>query len=418
MALATQCPHCQTIFRVAHDQLKLRAGLVRCGACKEIFNGIENLLRSEDVPAVVPSPAAPDATSTAPTSRTIPSEEERWSDLPSTPAIATTAKSAESNPEDYFPAVFFDTPPVPSTNQITDPSVHTGSAAVPLFSQVLDPLDRMTLIHVSDDIDHLDPDHVMPAATDVTEGDLVENEAVVPLPISAGSSGSLMQRSAHETADELDQAIDYLQRKPWRGSKKTVSRKDIEGPRAPDNMDGDQYHADEPEFLARSRSAQQRRGTLRKLQIAAATLLTIAVVLQSLYLLHDQLAARLPASRPALEALCNVLGCRVGLPAQIDAVSIESNELIAVPSSKNNFSLNLLLRNRSSVPQRWPAIELTLLDGNDRPLVRRVFSPVEYLPTTMAVPAGFTQNSEQSTRIQFESAQQKAANYRVVLFYP
>jgi predicted Zn finger-like uncharacterized protein len=28
MALATRCPHCQTTFRVANDQLKLHAGLV------------------------------------------------------------------------------------------------------------------------------------------------------------------------------------------------------------------------------------------------------------------------------------------------------------------------------------------------------------------------------------------------------
>ena len=48
MALATQCPHCHTTFRVAHDQLKLRAGLVRCGACKQIFNGIEHLLRPDE----------------------------------------------------------------------------------------------------------------------------------------------------------------------------------------------------------------------------------------------------------------------------------------------------------------------------------------------------------------------------------
>ncbi|MDP5008274.1 MAG: DUF3426 domain-containing protein [Glaciimonas sp.] len=45
MALATQCPHCQTTFRVANDQLKLRAGLVRCGSCREVFNGIEHLVR-------------------------------------------------------------------------------------------------------------------------------------------------------------------------------------------------------------------------------------------------------------------------------------------------------------------------------------------------------------------------------------
>ncbi|MGZ8304601.1 MAG: zinc-ribbon domain-containing protein, partial [Telluria sp.] len=39
MALATRCPHCNTIFRVAADQLKLRGGIVRCGACKEVFDG-------------------------------------------------------------------------------------------------------------------------------------------------------------------------------------------------------------------------------------------------------------------------------------------------------------------------------------------------------------------------------------------
>src|SRR5690606_24379730 len=51
MALATQCPHCQTTFRVVQDQLKLRAGLVRCGRCKQIFNGIEHLLPPDGTPA-------------------------------------------------------------------------------------------------------------------------------------------------------------------------------------------------------------------------------------------------------------------------------------------------------------------------------------------------------------------------------
>ena len=44
MALATQCPHCLTIFRVASDQLKLRGGLVRCGSCRQVFNGNEFLV--------------------------------------------------------------------------------------------------------------------------------------------------------------------------------------------------------------------------------------------------------------------------------------------------------------------------------------------------------------------------------------
>lgn len=50
MALATQCPHCYTSFRVANDQLKLHAGMVRCGSCKLTFNGIEHLLAPGEAP--------------------------------------------------------------------------------------------------------------------------------------------------------------------------------------------------------------------------------------------------------------------------------------------------------------------------------------------------------------------------------
>jgi len=39
--LATRCPQCQTQFRVTMAQLELREGKVRCGACREIFNGID-----------------------------------------------------------------------------------------------------------------------------------------------------------------------------------------------------------------------------------------------------------------------------------------------------------------------------------------------------------------------------------------
>jgi len=62
MALATQCPHCYTSFRVANDQLKLHAGMVRCGACKQTFNGIEHLLApgttAKMPPAATPTPNA------------------------------------------------------------------------------------------------------------------------------------------------------------------------------------------------------------------------------------------------------------------------------------------------------------------------------------------------------------------------
>ena len=56
MALATQCPHCGTTFRVAADQLKLRGGIVRCGACQGVFDGSRALV---DLAAAPPVPAEP-----------------------------------------------------------------------------------------------------------------------------------------------------------------------------------------------------------------------------------------------------------------------------------------------------------------------------------------------------------------------
>jgi len=45
----TQCPHCQTCFRIAEAHLKAAKGQVRCGSCKEIFDATNHLY--EGVPS-------------------------------------------------------------------------------------------------------------------------------------------------------------------------------------------------------------------------------------------------------------------------------------------------------------------------------------------------------------------------------
>lgn len=48
--MKTRCPNCQTIFRVTPEQLKARAGKVRCGQCQHVFNALDSLLE-ETTPA-------------------------------------------------------------------------------------------------------------------------------------------------------------------------------------------------------------------------------------------------------------------------------------------------------------------------------------------------------------------------------
>jgi ribosomal protein L11 methyltransferase len=45
--MLTRCPTCSTAFRVTPEQLKARAGKVRCGHCSAVFNALETL---EDAP--------------------------------------------------------------------------------------------------------------------------------------------------------------------------------------------------------------------------------------------------------------------------------------------------------------------------------------------------------------------------------
>jgi predicted Zn finger-like uncharacterized protein len=46
--LATRCPNCQAVFRVIVDQLRLREGLVRCGACATVFDATADLAHMGD----------------------------------------------------------------------------------------------------------------------------------------------------------------------------------------------------------------------------------------------------------------------------------------------------------------------------------------------------------------------------------
>ena len=43
----TQCPNCNTRFRVNDVQLKVARGSVKCGKCKTIFNALANSINEE-----------------------------------------------------------------------------------------------------------------------------------------------------------------------------------------------------------------------------------------------------------------------------------------------------------------------------------------------------------------------------------
>ncbi|HBI70569.1 MAG TPA: hypothetical protein DDZ22_16675, partial [Massilia sp.] len=117
MALATQCPHCGTMFRVASDQLKLRGGIVRCGACQEIFDGSASLVDLDALPRAPAAPTPPPAVVEAPAALDVPA-------VPESPAEADVTATADTSSETETPAAVapeLKSEPEPATDTATDP---------------------------------------------------------------------------------------------------------------------------------------------------------------------------------------------------------------------------------------------------------------------------------------------------------
>ncbi|WP_293779441.1 DUF3426 domain-containing protein [uncultured Oxalicibacterium sp.] len=413
MALATQCPHCQTTFRVVHDQLKLRAGLVRCGYCKEIFNGIEHLLPPDDATAsagttgrekavhhqpYIPPPVKPAVATTA-ANRDVSSFLVREANKPYTTADTDTAPTqvaspAQDNNDEVPPAFTAAGSPSPASVMPTSrlsfsmpahferehPQALSGPVYAAHDEKPSDPLQRMTLM----DFDRKPAD---------TLDDLESDQATL-----------------EADAAKLDQAMDDLERKPWR---RPSDRQNDEDLAIDEGLD-----QEEPAFLRKERTHRQMNRVVRNTLIVACFVLSIAALLQSAYIFRNQLAGMFPVIKPGLTAICNVIGCRIALPTHINDVSIESSELQTQTGNTNAFVLTVLLRNQSSIAQEWPQLELTLNDANEKPVLRRVFAPAEYVRDQQQLRMGFPAMTERTVRVQFELNETRASGYRVYLFYP
>lgn len=145
----------------------------------------------------------------------------------------------------------------------------------------------------------------------------------------------------------------------------------------------------------------------------------LALASQIVYRYRAEVAAMLPAARAPLRSLCVSLGCSVPLPRRPELMSIESSELQADPRRDGLISLNAVIHNRAGFAQGYPALELTLTDEGDRPLLRRILRPHDYVDTRgNDLAQGIAPGSEATVRVYLDTNQSRATGYRLYLFYP
>ena len=344
VALATRCPDCGTIFRISTIQAAAKSGMVRCGACRHVFNSLDALVRVEDLE---PEPDTQNETSA------IMRDAGEVGDAPiaavGLPAATSDERSlASQNAQiEAHRAVFEDWPPT--------------------------------------------PDHG-------------PQERVVDSPADTAHQGA--DDGAHDGPHD-DSPIRIGTR-----------RLDLDWPQVEPAADP----AAEPTFM-RSAERPARSAAERAVIGILSSIAVFVLIAQAAYVWRDELAARWPVVKPALAAACVPLRCVVALPARLDAIKIVSSSLQNTPGNRDVYVATLLLRNYADVDVRLPAIEMTLTDTQERPLVRRVFRPGDYVTRESAARRGgedygVAADSELPVRIVFEAAGLRVAGFYFDRFYP
>jgi len=361
MMLATSCPYCHTTFRVVQDQLKICNGIVRCGSCRQVFNGIEQL-QSADSALLATSDRAENRTSWPESAEANPN--------PFTVVAQEDDKAAFTEAHDDLNLIL--TPAEESHEQ-----VHTSLSDTP------DPVDYVIEVVPERQVVNEEPSFAVEPSAKNHEADSTFVPTQLPVEV-------LPVQVALEPDDE-DPAykVEIRSQTP------------------------------EPAFVQRARQ-QERFSRMSRIAMAVLILgLLPALLFQTVEAFHQQIAAAFPQTKPVLLQICEIIECQTDLPVQIDAVSVDASELQAPTAKEPAFTLNVLLRNRSLLAQSWPYVELTLKDANEKPVARRVFTAAEYLPALQDAATGFAANSEHSIKLVFEVEQQlKPVGYRVYLFYP
>ena len=448
MALATICPHCHTTFRVASDQLKLRGGIVRCGACNEVFDGAAALVDLDAIPVQPPAPAADAGSPALEQEAQVQPELQPQSAADAGPNAGTDADPfglpdagpqpdhgaeslpilhsvVEAAPETPVYQLDFDT-----TLDETPAPAAAPSAPAPAPDHPDEPaaIEHLVALPPPDDFDDDEDLAAAPAPAPVTaptppsrpRGGAVDSLAPLLTRASAaaedrpGAPPQAGPAAGPSTLMQAGQAKTAKRNAAAEARKKAAETRlaaPVPAPPPPPPAE------DEPEFVRSSRLREETGATRRRLMGVGAAVLALLLLAQGVSTFRNVLAARYPAARPVLAGACAVIGCKIELPAQIDALAVETGELQALDAN-GTFSFTTLLRNQGELVQAWPHLELDLTDANDKPLVRRVFTPADYLPPGSTAAKGFAARSEQPVKLYFQLNQIKASGYHLAIFYP
>ncbi|WP_449430983.1 DUF3426 domain-containing protein [Pseudomonas putida] len=411
-SFVTQCPHCQTSFRVTHHQLSVARGVVRCGHCLQVFNAAKQLLEQNRAgtasaplvpvpPAVAaPEPApqvaatvAPPPPATAPEDWTLTAKALDELDLDQELArLEQRGQAGEPRPASTADAL-----------QARREEPGAQEPAEPLFGNAYDDqLDLPEALQAAPVLvaeEPLELDHAPGDRTEPTLGgnlDLDFDDEPPAHPVSdieqiadfneqlSASDGEVHEKGL--SARDDDELGIHL------------SARDDDEPLAP--LPGERLEpglTSKPERVSRKEPLvdvvddplqlgwEKPRPNWGKRLLWGVLCLLAAGLLAFQYIwFHFDEMARQDQYRPIFQQVCPLVGCKV--PTRVDIGRIKSSNLVvrSHPDFKGALIVDAIIYNRAPFAQPFPLLELRFADLNGQLIASRRFKPSEYLSGELA----------------------------------
>ncbi|WP_372999169.1 DUF3426 domain-containing protein [Marinobacter sp.] len=372
-SLQTQCPNCQTRFRVTDEQLGIAKGKVRCGNCMNVFNAIEHQIipgggeKSQTTPAS--EKPADEATPSATSDQGLSEEDFVFADNPEEDAAegryaGTRLTFSDDELSDSFRS-FDERDEADYKDADTDnPNEDVDESWAEAILQDDEPAQRKP-----SDTQHPEPAPEQepeepapePEARPEPDHELsLEEEPVFEQTETPSSTGT-------RPAKDSDPFDDFVNESGF----------DFDEPDRP----ADTFHADPPfRDLRRDPVAvDSGRGGIRTMVWSLIVLALIGVlVAQVTWFQFDRLSA-IPELRPFYEKGCELAGC--DLKPLINVEAIQSRKLVVRtdPDNRSQLVVDAVIINRADFEQPFPAIALTFSNLNGDVVAQSLFTPDEYL---------------------------------------
>ena len=359
-SFVTQCPHCQTSFRVSHTQLSVARGVVRCGSCLQVFNAAKQLLEQRAGKDAITPPAPANAEPPGP--RTI--SQKQWTaaelDLDS---LDLDEELARLEQREIQPTTEFGRHREDNLSASRDTVEHEESPwPDSLFSESA--ADRVQAAEA--DLPELELEPSKPSRTEPSLSlEPVElDDEHQPPPLSLHDPLDVPMHHARLSAtDDIDDDLPPIE--PQRKKREPAVR-----------AEALQDLTDDPLQL----DWQKRRSPWGRRFFWLLLVLLGAATLAGQYIAYhyDELA-RQDQYRPWFQQLCPQIGCTV--PSKVDIAKIKSSNLVvrSHPDFSGALVVDAIIYNRAPFSQPFPLLELRFADLNGHLIASRRFKPGEYL---------------------------------------